>query len=99
MVKPVPKPAGAGFSVSGPSKIPIATQSGVLPQNWHSVEWSDEESRGSGVKILRFAQNDSITETFGTSHQSGVNEGFHFAGLPGVEEYTGNEHSLLRNLL
>ena len=46
--------------------IAVLLHEHILP-NCHSEERSDEESLGSGVQILRFTQNDSITETFGLS--------------------------------
>jgi len=38
-----------------------------LPKNCHSEEGGGEESLGSSIKILRFTQNDSITEFFAAS--------------------------------
>jgi hypothetical protein len=37
----------------------------ALASNFHPEWQSDEESLGSGVRILRFTQNGGIMETFG----------------------------------
>ena len=43
--------------------IAVLLHEHILP-NCHSEERSDEESVVSGVKVLRFTQNDNIAKTF-----------------------------------
>ena len=51
---------------------------GVLRQNCHSKERSDEESHDPSVKILPFTQDDIVKETFETSNFKGEGWGSAF---------------------